>query len=186
MTSSRPLLIALLLSLAGCQSFFAERPPAKAATERLQGEVRQVEGQLQLQSCQGQRTLKLLSQDTGLQDDAQVLLTDDQDALFADLRGTLSQAEPDGTGQLTLTRIYRLQREGHGCGEENFKQMILRASGHEPGWMLTVTTRGDRRAHAWSASSPNTAFIHSSRPRPGVEVRGSCIRMLAPFASSTS
>lgn len=142
MTSSRPLLIALLLSLAGCQSFFAERPPAKAATERLQGEVRQVDGQLQLQSCQGQRTLKLLSQDSGLQDDAQVLLIDDQDALFADLRGTLSQAEPDGTGQLALTRIYRLQREGHGCGEENFKQMILRASGHEPGWMLTVTTRG--------------------------------------------
>src|SRR3546814_3625607 len=79
---------------------------------------------------------------TGVQTCALPILTDDQDALFADLRGTLSQAEPDGTGQLALTRIYRLQREGHGCGEENFKQLILRASGHEPGWMLTVTTRG--------------------------------------------
>src|SRR3546814_13681241 len=70
---------------------------------------------------------------TGVQTCALPILTDDQDALFADLRGTLSQAEPDGTGQLALTRIYRLQREGHGCGEENFKQLILRASGHEIG-----------------------------------------------------
>ena len=62
--------------------------------------------------------------------------------LFADLRGTLHQARPDEVGQFALTRVYRLQREGHGCGEENFKHLILRASGHEPGWSVNVTSRG--------------------------------------------
>ncbi|AHY42209.1 hypothetical protein CXK93_06690 [Stutzerimonas decontaminans] len=142
MTPSRLLLALLLLPLAGCQTFFADRSTPQPATERLQGEVRQVNGQLQLQSCQGQRTLNLLEGSSGLQDEAQALMTSDQDLLFADLRGTLSQTKPNGKGELALTRIYRLQREGHGCNEENFKQLILRASGHEPGWMLTVTTRG--------------------------------------------
>jgi putative lipoprotein len=142
MTPSRLLLAALLLPLAGCQSFFADRPPAQPATERLQGEVRQINGQLHLQSCQGQRTLALLDGKTGLQEEAQALMIHEQDRLFADLRGVLSQAKPGGDGQLSLTRLYRLQREGHGCNEDNFKQLILRASGHEPGWMVTVTTRG--------------------------------------------
>ncbi|MCW8157080.1 hypothetical protein D7243_12860 [Stutzerimonas stutzeri] len=142
MTPSRLLLALLLLPLAGCQTFFADRSRSQPVTERLQGEVRQVNGQLQLQSCQGQRTLNLLEGSSGLQDEARALMTSDQDRLFADLRGTLSQTKPNGSGELALTRIYRLQREGHGCNEENFKQLILRASGHEPGWMLTVTTRG--------------------------------------------
>jgi len=142
MAPSRPILIALLLSLTGCQTFFADRTPPQAATERLQGEIQRVDGKLQFQSCQGQRTLNLLEKNSGLEDDARALMAGDQDRLFADLRGTLSQTRPDGTGQLALSRLYRLQREGHGCDEENFKQLILRASGHEPGWMLTVTTRG--------------------------------------------
>ena len=50
MALSRPLLIALLLSLAGCQTFFADRAPSRVATERLQGEVRLVDGQLQFQT----------------------------------------------------------------------------------------------------------------------------------------
>ncbi|MBK3868046.1 hypothetical protein GFL09_10160 [Pseudomonas stutzeri] len=142
MASSRSLLIALLLSLAGCQSFFADRNPPQVATERLQGELRRVDGQLQFQSCQGQRTLSLQEGTTSLQDDAQALMTDQQQRLFADLRGTLSHAQQEGPGLLALTRIYRLQREGHGCHEDSFKELILRASGHEPGWTLSVTTRG--------------------------------------------
>ncbi|AGA86025.1 COG3650 family protein [Stutzerimonas stutzeri] len=142
MIASRLLLAVLLLPLAGCQSFFADRSPAQPATERLQGEVRQIDGQLQLQSCQGQRLLTLLDANTGFEEEAQALMTHAQDRLFADLRGTLSQAKPGVEGQLSITRIYRLQREGHGCDEDNFKQLILRASGHEPGWTVTVTTRG--------------------------------------------
>lgn len=142
MAPSRPLLIALLLSLAGCQTLFGDRTPPQAATERLQGEIQQVDGQMQFKSCHGQRTLQLLSKDTGLEDDAQALMAHDQDRLFVDLRGTLSQAGPESIGQFALTRVYRLQREGHSCDEENFKHLILRASGQEPGWMLTVTTRG--------------------------------------------
>ncbi len=142
MALSRSLLIALLLSLAGCQSFFADRAPSRVATERLQGELRQVDGQLQFQSCQGQRMLNLLEGKTGLQEEVQALVIGRQDRLFADLRGTFSQARPNETGQFALTRVYRLQREGHGCGEENFKHLILRASGHEPGWSVNVTSRG--------------------------------------------
>ncbi|HAV03933.1 MAG TPA: hypothetical protein DCX47_02870, partial [Pseudomonas sp.] len=123
MALSRSLLIALLLSLAGCQSFFADRAPSRVATERLQGELRQVDGQLQFQSCQGQRMLNLLEGKTGLQEEVQALVIGRQDRLFADLRGTLSQARPNETGQFALTRVYRLQREGHGCGEENFKHL---------------------------------------------------------------
>jgi putative lipoprotein len=142
MIPSRLLLALLLLPLAGCQTFFADRSTPQPATERLQGEIRQVNGQLQLQSCQGQRTLNLLEGSTALQEEAQALMAHAQDRLFADLRGALSLAKTGGDGQLNLTRIYRLQREGHGCDEENFKQLILRGSGHEPGWTLAVTTRG--------------------------------------------
>ncbi len=142
MALSRPLLIALLLSLAGCQTFFADQAPSRVATERLQGEVRLVDGQLQFQTCQGQRTLTLLEQNSGLAEDAQALMAGQPGHLFADLRGTLHQARPDEVGQFALTRVYRLQREGHGCGEENFEHLILRASGHEPDWTVSVTARG--------------------------------------------
>jgi len=49
-----------------------------------------------------------------------------------------------------------------------------------------VTMRGDNLRQAACASSPNTFFIHSSRPRPGVLVRGSWIRMSGPSSSLTS
>ncbi|MBE7376709.1 COG3650 family protein [Pseudomonas lopnurensis] len=143
MTLSRTLLLALLLPLAGCQTFFTERAPASRPTERLQGEVQRVDGELQFRTCLGQRTLKLLDPAaTGLADDALELMAGSDERLFADLRGTLDQPVPGADGQLTLSRVYRLQREGHGCNEESFKRLLLRASGNEPGWMLTVTTRG--------------------------------------------
>ncbi len=143
MALSRNLLLVLLLPLAGCQSFFAERTPTSPPTERLQGEVQLVDGQLQFRSCQGQRTLKLLDPAaTGLPDDALALMVGSDDRLFADLRGTLRQPDPGIDGQLALSRVYRLQREGHGCNDEDFKHLLLRASGNEPGWMLNATTRG--------------------------------------------
>ena len=45
-------------------------------------------------------------------------------------------------GQLTLNRVYRLQREGQGCDAANFKRTILRASGQEPSWSLVVGSQG--------------------------------------------
>lgn len=142
MNRSRLLLAVLLLPLAGCQTFFPDRTPAQPATERLQGEIRRVDGQLQFESCQGQRTLTLLDGGTGLLEDAHALMAHEQDRLFADVRGSLSQTKPSGEGQLSLTRAYRLQQAGHGCNDENFKQLVLRASGHEPGWAVTVSARG--------------------------------------------
>jgi putative lipoprotein len=141
MTSPRVLLILLPL-FAGCQSLPWSDEPAAPPTERLQGEITQADGKLLLRSCQGQRSLELIDTGaTGLPDDAQALLADGDQPLFADLRGSLV-SQPDGAGQLQLSQVYRLQAEGPGCSANDFKQLMLRAGGHEPGWSLRVTSQG--------------------------------------------
>jgi putative lipoprotein len=45
-------------------------------------------------------------------------------------------------GQLNLHTLYRLQREGHGCQDINFKRLLLRASGNEPDWNISVSEQG--------------------------------------------
>ena len=142
MTCHRALLLALLPFFAGCQMLgWNERTPAQP-TERLQGEITRSEDRLLLRTCQGNRQLELIdSAATGLPDDAQALWNDGDHALFADVRGRLI-SRPDGSGQLQLTRVYRLQHEGHGCNAENFQQLMLRASGNEPFWSLRITRQG--------------------------------------------
>lgn len=142
MSSSRVLFFALLPFFAGCQSFPWSGDAPQRPTERLQGEVTRVDGRLMFRSCQGQRSLELLDAGaTELPDDADALLGDNGDPLFADVRGSLSSG-PDGTGQLQLTKVYRLQAEGPGCGESGFRELILHASGHEPGWNVRVSGQG--------------------------------------------
>lgn len=142
MTPPRVLLLTLLPLFAGCQSLSWNDEPPAPPTERLQGEITQADGKLLLHTCQGQRSLELLDTGTtGLPDDAQALLADSGQPLFADIRGSLI-SRPDGTGQLQLSHVYRLQGEGPGCSAPNFKQLMLRAGGHEPGWSLRVTSQG--------------------------------------------
>lgn len=142
MTCHRVLLFALLPLFAGCQMLGGSERATTQPTERLQGEISQSQGQLLLRTCQGQRQLELIdTAATGLPDDAQALFSDGAQNLFADVRGELI-SRPDGSGQLKLTRIYRLQNEGHGCSADNFQQLMLRASGNEPFWSLRITRQG--------------------------------------------
>lgn len=142
MTCHRVLLFALLPLFAGCQMFGGNERATVQPTERLQGEIARSDGQLLLRTCQGQRQLELIdTAATGLPDDAHALWNDGGQPLFVDVRGKLV-SRPDGTGQLQLTRVYRLQNEGHGCNADNFQQLMLRASGNEPFWSLRITRQG--------------------------------------------
>lgn len=143
MPSSRLLLIALLPLFAGCQSLpWGEDATPPRATERLQGLITRVDDQLQMQTCRGQRQLQLLdSSASGFTGDAQLLLASGAAPLFGDLRGELVSAA-DGSGRLHVGRVYRLQTEGHGCAEPGFRDLLLRASGNEPGWSVRISSEG--------------------------------------------
>lgn len=142
MTSSRTLLFALLPLFAGCQSLPWSAEPSRQPTERLQGEITRNDGTLMLRTCQGQRQVTLLDDaDTGLPDDVMMLMTEGGEPLFGDVRGRLS-TRGDGSGELQLTDVYRLQSEGQGCNIRGFKELTLRATGHEPDWNVRITISG--------------------------------------------
>ncbi|WP_217476876.1 COG3650 family protein [Stutzerimonas stutzeri] len=142
MTCSRALMFALLPVFAGCQSMPWNHQPPGQPLERLQGVVTRSEGKLVLDSCQGERQVELLDPAaTGFGDDAQALWADGNTRLFADVRGRLA-SRADGSAQLQLTQLYRLEGDGHGCNIREFDQLTLRAGGHEPGWAVRITTQG--------------------------------------------
>jgi putative lipoprotein len=144
MPVSRTLLFALLPLFASCQALDDKPGDASAELTRLQGEVRLEAGQLLLRPCQEQRRFVIANDGaTGIMRDTAELLTDGPGPLFADLRGRLAASkQADVDGQLTLDRVYRLQREGRGCDDLNFKRTTLRASGQEPFWSVAVSRGG--------------------------------------------
>ncbi|MFV0456204.1 MAG: COG3650 family protein [Pseudomonas sp.] len=137
-----PILLLLLIPLfAGCQSLGWKDDALPRATERLQGQLVINNGQLAFHSCQGERRLRLVdSIDSGLLDDALALSSDTGMPLFADVRGVLQRQ--DNEERMELTRVYRVQAEGHGCDTQGFPQLLLAAHGNEPGWSLRVTREG--------------------------------------------
>ncbi|MDM8349232.1 hypothetical protein P8H27_10010 [Pseudomonas sp. sp1636] len=141
---SRTLLFALLPLFASCQ-VFSEKPQADSAKHiRLQGELSLDAGQLLLRPCQEQRHF-VIGEDgaADLMRDASELLAAGPGPLFVDLRGQLAASPRAGVdGQLTLGRVYRLQREGQGCADLNFKRTLLHASGQEPSWSVAVSSQG--------------------------------------------
>ena len=142
MIAPRALLLSLLPVFAGCQSLqWSEEAPLRS-TERLQGTITQEHGGLQFSSCQGRRSLALVdSGATGLPDDVQALTAGSNQPLFADLRGSLTNQDGN-SDQLQLTQVYRLQAQGPGCSDAAFNQLLLRATGHEPGWSVKITDGG--------------------------------------------
>ncbi len=144
MTPRRVLLFSLIPLLASCQMFQSSAPAPKRAADRLQGEVALVDGQLLFRPCGEQRRFLIIDEGaSGFEQDARGLGADHGASLFADLRGNLGSSEVRGVdGQLSLDRLYRLQGEGHGCEDPNFKRQLLRASGHEPGWTLSINNQG--------------------------------------------
>lgn len=141
MLAQRALLLFLIPLFAGCQSLGWKDDTPPRATERLQGQLAVVDGQLKFHACQGERRLRLIdSSDSGLLDEALALGGDTGTTLFADVRGSL--VKQDSEDRMELSRLYRVQAEGHGCGAQGFKQLILAAHGNEPGWSLRVTRDG--------------------------------------------
>ena len=71
--------------------------------------------------------------------------------LFVDLRGTMGPAKVRGTdGKLEVSRLYRVQNEGPGCDDPNFKLLTFAANGNEPFWSARVNNQGlrlDRPEH---------------------------------------
>ncbi|HBX57543.1 COG3650 family protein [Pseudomonas sp. UBA2684] len=144
MHASRTLLFALLPLFASCQVFSDKPADDSAKHTRLQGELSRDAGQLLFRPCQEQRRF-VISNDgaTGIMRETAELLRDGPGPLFADVRGRLAASQKAGVdGQLTLSQVYRLQREGHACDDLNFKRTTLRAGGHEPGWNVTVSNQG--------------------------------------------
>lgn len=144
MRAARPLVFALLPLFASCQMFDEQSTTPAANPVRLQGELSVSAGQLLFRPCQEQRRFVINdSGHTGLPQEAAALLDGGKGPLFADLRGSLGTSQVVGAdGQLNLSQLYRVQREGHACDDPNFKHLTLRASGHEPDWSLSVSGKG--------------------------------------------
>ena len=134
---------ALLPLLAACQ-VYTGKPEGPPPATRLQGQVQVENGQLVFTPCQEQRRFVLIDGDgTGIEREAMQLGSDGQASLFADLAGRLGGSQGKGNdGRFEVSQIYRLQGEGHGCDDLNFKRLTLRASGNEPFWQLEVGSKG--------------------------------------------
>lgn len=145
MSITRTLLtgFALLPLLTACQ-VYTGKPEGPPAATRLQGQLQAQGGQLLFTPCQEQRHFVLVdSGNTGITREAGQLLADGQDSLFADLAGQLAGSQGNGSdGRLEVSQLYRVQGEGHGCDDLNFKRLTLRASGSEPFWQVEVGNKG--------------------------------------------
>ena len=144
MPTVRPLLFALLPLFGGCQLFtsFTEQPVA--SQPRFQGELSQSGEQMMFKSCQGKTNYVLVIEPTDVfAEQARMLMAGNSKPLFADLSGTPEAFDPTiEEGRLRVSKVYRLQREGHGCDDPNFKQLLIRAHGNEPAWNLNISRQG--------------------------------------------
>lgn len=144
MSLVRVLSIALLPLFAGCQLLPPHADQPRPSSQRLQGELSQSKGQLVLRPCGEQRSISLINDgNSSVAHDAAQLLNDGPAPLFVDLSGQLTASPSAGNDeQLQVTKVYRIQREGLGCTDPEFKRLILRASGNEPDWSLNITGQG--------------------------------------------
>lgn len=137
MTRRLTLLIGLAPLLASCQALLPADPVApERPGERWQGMVTQQDGQNWFSPCGGQRRFQLT-------DAAEVLAELQSPQSFIDMRARLNETTlPGADGQLSFTRLYRLEAEGPGCSDPGFARAILRAGGNEPGWRVEVSNQG--------------------------------------------
>lgn len=144
MSAARFLLFALFPLFTGCQVYTGLPDEPVNPEVRMQGELSVVNNRLQFRPCQEQRHFVLEdSGDTGLLQESVNLLNRGKGTLFADLKGQMEASKVQGTdGQINLTKLYRVQREGQACNDLNFKRLTLRASGHEPDWVLNASGKG--------------------------------------------
>lgn len=139
------LLFAALLPLfGGCQMLADKSADPNIGTLRLQGELSAAGGQLLFKPCNESRRFVVSdSGGTGVLQEASNLAGDANDTLFADVRAKLTGSVTAGNdGQLNVQRLYRLDPSRGACSDPNFKQLTLRASGHEPEWDIKASGRG--------------------------------------------
>lgn len=138
------LLSALLPLFAGCQ-LLAEQPrDPNIGTTRMQGELSANGGRLLFKPCSEARRFVINDvAGTGILPEAANLAKDANAKLFADVRGRLTGAkQADNDGQLEVSRLYRLDPSTRACDDPNFKQLTLRANGHEPDWDIKASGKG--------------------------------------------
>ncbi len=138
------LLLCLLPLFAGCQVYNPNAAQQEPPAVRLQGHLVHDRNQLLLTPCGEKRRIAIVNDgSSALVREAASLFADGRQQLFVDLRGQLSGSQADGLdGVMRPTLVYRLQGEGQQCAEPGFDQLLLRASGHEPDWSLSVTEQG--------------------------------------------
>lgn len=137
-----PVALGLASLLGGCQWLPWSSEAPQTAPVRVQGELTRAGEMLMLSPCGEERHLLLLdAAELGLEETATRLQGSSPRPLFADLGGQLD-ADQSGDGLFAVEQLYRLQAEGPGCGETDFKRLIVRASGNEPAWSVRVTARG--------------------------------------------
>ncbi|MBV4490252.1 COG3650 family protein [Pseudomonas oryzicola] len=138
------LLTALLPLFGGCQLMADAPSDPNIGTTRMQGELRAAGGQLLFKPCSESRTFVIHDvAATGILQEAANLAKDANDKLFADVRGRLTGSkQASNDGQLEVRQLYRLEPSTHACDDPNFKQLTLRAKGHEPGWDIKASGKG--------------------------------------------
>lgn len=138
------LLTALLPLFAGCQ-LMADKPnDPNIGTTRMQGELSAAGGQLLFKPCSEPRHFVIKDvAGTGILQEAANLAEDANDKLFADVRARLTGSKQANTdGQLDVRHLYRLEPSTNACEDPNFKQLTLRAGGHEPEWDIKASGKG--------------------------------------------
>ncbi len=145
MRPARLLVYSLLPLFAACQVWKPESPSTSVDT-RFQGELVKINGALQFRPCTEKRLFSIEDvANTGLRREADSLFDDGAQGLFVDLRGTMGPAKVRGTdGKLEVSRLYRVQNEGPGCDDPNFKLLTFAANGNEPFWSARVNNQGLR------------------------------------------
>jgi len=138
------LLTALLPLFAGCQMLADKPSDPNIGTTRMQGELSAGGGQLLFKPCNEPRRFVIRDvAGTGILQEAANLADDAGDKLFADVRGRLTGSkQANNDGQLDVSRLYRLEASTRACEDPNFKQLTLRAGGHEPEWDIKASGKG--------------------------------------------
>lgn len=142
--TARHLLFTLLPLFAGCQLFSVYDSTPPTPPQRLQGQLVQSEGRLLLIPCNDKRSIEIINDGSSeIVREAAGLFADGHSELFVDLLGKVSGSKSEGVdGEMHPSQVYRLQGEGPGCNEPGFERLLLRASGHEPSWSLSVANKG--------------------------------------------
>ena len=143
MRPARLFVYALLPLFAACQVWKPESARPNAPS-RVQGEVSRQDGGLVMRPCNEQRLFNLVDgPDSAVAREARELSGDGAGKLFIDALGSYSGGQASNTdGKFEVQTLYRLQNEGHGCDDPNFKQTIVQAGGNEPGWSVMINARG--------------------------------------------